>query len=146
MRKAIYLFFLLLNSCQKYEEGPWFSLYSAKNRIERKWKIEEYYVNDIDSSTSIVNNPCYMNLIFVSGEYYEFYGESNSISCSINGSWELKNNCKEIGIYLMPNSFFSSGPLSSKAVAIWEILRLTRNDFWIQTTYNNVKYKVKMQS
>lgn len=53
MKKVLFLilaYTALLCSCKKYAEGPLISFRSSLNRIEGTWKVDKFYINDIDST------------------------------------------------------------------------------------------------
>lgn len=118
-----------ITSC-RYEEGPFFSLRKAEDRLVGYWKLADVYLNDehIDSTAVIPNRP---------GNYYAFFTErmvsvtaldNNTWVESIYGSWEFQNKNKDLFVsYKMKNKSYEY---------VAEIKRLTRDEL-IYEYYDN---------
>ena len=82
------LLFPLLQSCNKYEEGPAISLLSKTERLANIWKVENYKVDGTDY-TSLVSG--YIEVFSKSGAYSYSWGV-----ISKEGTWEFQNGDMEI--------------------------------------------------
>jgi hypothetical protein len=99
-------------SCNKYEDGPFFSIRSRTERVANTWKIDNYKVNGND----------YTSLM---GGYTETYSKDGNFSYawgsfSGTGTWAFQNKDKEIKITGINN-------LSSMTLFI---LKLEEKEFW----------------
>src|SRR6185295_6561939 len=76
--------------CQKYPDGPMFSIHSRTERVANTWRVDNYKVND-DDYTSLVAG------------YTETYSKDGNFSFSWGnisgtGKWAFQNNDTEIRI------------------------------------------------
>ena len=78
----------VLESCNKYPDGPEFSLRTRKERLSNNWKIDNYTVNDVDL-TSLVTG--YTEEFTKDGKYSYQWGEFDG-----TGDWEFQNNHEEV--------------------------------------------------
>ncbi len=46
---------MIFSSCGKYEEGPSFTVLSAKMRITGEWSQQSFFINDADQDNSVVS-------------------------------------------------------------------------------------------
>ncbi len=77
-------------SCNKYPDGPAFSLRTRTQRVANTWKIENYTVNG-DDYTSLVSD--YVETYSKDGNYSYSWG-----SFAGTGNWHFENDDKEIQI------------------------------------------------
>jgi len=108
----IVLIFLALQSCNKYEDGPFFSVRTRTERVANTWKVDNYKINGTD----------YTSLM---GGYTETYSKDGNFSytwgsVSGTGNWTFQNNDEEIKLNGINNT-------SSK---ILFILKLEEKEFW----------------
>jgi len=101
-----------LTGCQKYEEGPLFSLQSKKARVANTWKVDNYTVNNVDL-TSLVGG--YSETFSKDGNYSYTWGILNG-----TGVWKFENNAAEIKITGISNQ-------SDRTLVI---LKLESKQFW----------------
>ncbi len=99
-------------SCNKYEDGPFFSVRSRTERVANTWKIDNYKVNGND----------YTSLM---GGYTETYSKDGNFSFSWGsivgtGTWKFQNNDEEIKVTGIDN-------MSSMTLFI---LKLEEKEFW----------------
>lgn len=85
----------LLESCQKYENGPAISFRSRAERVANTWKIDNYKVNDNDL-TSLVTD--YRETFSKDGNYSYTTG-----STAGTGSWTFQNKDTEIKLVGITN-------------------------------------------
>lgn len=78
----------VLTSCNKYEEGPGFTLLTAKMRVVNDWKITkvEYNGTDVTPSSSTTSTS-----IKKDNTYTSTYS-SGSFSITENGTWEFNSD------------------------------------------------------
>lgn len=79
-----------LQSCQKYTDGPSFSLISRAERVANTWKVDNYTVNAVDF-TSLVTN--YTETYSKKGDYSYSWALLNG-----TGTWAFQNKDTEIKI------------------------------------------------
>jgi hypothetical protein len=75
-------------SCQKYSDGPMFSLRSRTERVSNEWKVDNYSINGTDF-TSLVSN--YTETFTSNGGYSYSWGLLDG-----SGTWKFQNNDEEI--------------------------------------------------
>lgn len=83
-------FLLALSGCNKYEDGPVFSIRSKKERVAAEWEVKTYTVN----GESILNQAFSDNFICIDGDVV-FYEETFNVSRFIwtfekNGDWNVE--------------------------------------------------------
>ena len=78
----------VLQSCNKYEEGPAISLISKTERLANIWKVENYKVDGTDY-TSLVSG--YIEVFSKSGAYSYSWGVISN-----EGTWEFQNGDMEV--------------------------------------------------
>lgn len=148
MKTGIYfsLTFIILSltACSKYEDGPWLSFRTAEARICGKWTIENYYEDGANRLEDFEREPLYC-------AEYEFtdvnYGSEFIYTIILSGCkgpaqsgwWSLndknRNLSLTLGLYDNPQH-----PLETHST--WRILRLTKKEFWIETTFNGKTYEI----
>ena len=99
-------------SCNKYPEGPSFSLRTRTQRVANTWKVENYKVNG-DDYTSLV------------ADYTETYSKDGNYSYSWGnfagtGTWNFENNDTEIQL----------NGISNQSSYRLVILKLEEKTFW----------------
>ena len=139
---------LILFSCNKYEDGPAFSLLSAKNRLDGEWEVTK-----INNSFSALDNS---NLIWQfeeDGDFtfdaswiisLSFFATPLDVQENLVGDWEFDNNKEEIEISLDTTSnLVEVGllPLPSPYIPHGEfnILRLTNHELWLEIDTNRIE-------
>ncbi|PKR81106.1 hypothetical protein CW751_05850 [Brumimicrobium salinarum] len=113
----------VLGSCNKYEEGPKFSLLTKKMRITGTWVPDK-----IVTSEGVETNA-------EAGDGEIVIDKSGSITLKtegfgINGDWEFTNDKENIK---MTFSFFGE-----KTVQEYQILRLKNKELWLKDEDNTV--------
>lgn len=130
----------LFLSCQKYEEGPAFSLRSAENKLTGLWEITELIVDDINY-TSTYKDTLNANLLIANfdGLYASIVRNSAISSQFANSKLELVNNKKEMelnftsqNIYIdLTKYLFDRFPVLLEKNN-WQIIKLTFREFKIK--------------
>lgn len=164
MKKRFFIIFITIilvffTGCKKYPEGPNLSFRSAVKRISGVWDVETFYVNDINLTENFKSNKHYTELVIVTEDclkpsfldfdimeinngspylnysyYWDFTNDKKNIIC------EYANECQSIDTL---NINFNIDLFIDKIDIEWQILRLTQNELWLKTEYNNNNYLLK---
>ncbi len=139
------LFGLLFFGCKKYsEDEELIHLRRVKKRLSHYdyWQITEYKVDGIDS-IPYINSKVYsefaLNKIFwrlSQGGFAIYYVEDHFASTS------LINNKEKMEIYSVPDSDGYKYSLFLEGKNVWEIKRLDKRDFIIETNKNGKNYRI----
>jgi hypothetical protein len=94
MKKLIpaLLVFLIVASCNKYEDGPKLSLRSRKARIINTWKVSKYLVDNVDNTASFNSAYPDYTVVFDKSGSYSISATYNSVVFSETGTWELSDS------------------------------------------------------
>ena len=122
---------LFLTSCNKYSEGPNFSLLTRKARITNDWILESY----TKDGTELYDGSYELNLSIESDGTYSKSQITSSLgqlqSETTHGTWEFENSQSEI--VLLENGFAIGES--------YEIIMLKNKNLKLrQTDYNGAKY------
>lgn len=101
-----------IQSCNKYDDGPFVSLRSRTERVSNTWKVENYKVNN-DDLTSLVT------------DYRETFTKENTYNytwglLSGSGTWMFQNNDEEIKI----------SDSNNQTLRTLKLLKLEEKAFW----------------
>ncbi|MNJ83938.1 hypothetical protein D3C87_13700 [compost metagenome] len=114
---------LLFTSCNKYPDGPGFSMLSKKERVEGEWDLQETDHADgtvtYDTSGEIMELTDDMECMYQSG------------FITVEGTWEFTDKKEKIRI--------SIGNLSK----VYSIRRLKSKEMWLMDDANNDVLKFK---
>ena len=122
----------LLGACNKYSEGPAFSLLTRKARISNDWTLQSYTkdgtelfdVNAEEQNLSIEKDGSYSGTIITTE-----LGQLQSTST--NGTWTFENSQSDVNFL----------PAESLLGVTYEIILLKNKTMKIrQTDFNNVVY------
>jgi len=102
----------VMQSCQKYKDGPMISFNSRTERVANTWKVDNYKLNGSDY-TSLVTN--YTETYTKGGGYSYVWG-----ILSGSGTWKFQNNDAEILI---------TGTDNQSTVTLF-IQKLEEKQFW----------------
>ncbi|OFX27888.1 MAG: hypothetical protein A2033_06475 [Bacteroidetes bacterium GWA2_31_9] len=150
---ALSLLLLVPEGCKKYEDGPWISFRSAKNKLVGLWHVEEYKVGNIDSTEYFINKFNYKfsfryglgihNRAF----FLHFIEDSTQVEKSIEGTWEFINNNSEILLVIFKEDVVINGigPFGTGKDSRWKINRFTNVDLWLESVYFNRIYNIKLK-
>ena len=126
------LIVFLLGACNKYSEGPAFSLLTRKARISNDWTLQSYTkdgtelfdVNAEEQNLSIEKDGSYSGTIITTE-----LGQLQSTST--NGTWTFENSQSDVNFL----------PAESLLGVTYEIILLKNKTMKIrQTDFNNVVY------
>jgi hypothetical protein len=115
-------------SCQKYPDGPMFSLRSRTERVSNDWKIDNYSINGSDF-TSLVSN--YTETFSSNGDYSYSWGLLDGTA-----TWKFQNNDEEIQLTGTNNQ-------SDRNLFIQ---KLEEDAFWYYYMDGNNKYEIHLIS
>jgi hypothetical protein len=122
------LFATTTQSCQKYSDGPMFSLRSRTERVANEWKVDNYSINGTDF-TSLVSN--YTETFTSNGGYSYSWGLLDG-----TGTWKFQNNDEEIQLTGTDNQ-------SDRKLFIQ---KLEEDAFWYYYMDGNNKYEIHLIS
>lgn len=113
----------LINSCNKYPDGPKFTLLSKKERMEGEWDLKE-----TDHADGTVTYDGYNDIMKLTEDFDYSYIAGN---ITISGEWEFESDKEKVT--------FKIGNLS----LTYKIMRLKNKELWLQneTTLDVMKYK-----
>lgn len=119
----LFTFVVFAASCNKYEEGPAFSIHTAKHRVSGEWKLEKCLYNSTDI-TSATQSGLGANAVW---EYekdgkYTFTG-----TYSDSGTWELGEDKDDIRVT----------STVSNTTTTYRILKLKNKEMWFKYTDTN---------
>lgn len=142
---SITIILILFVGCKKYEEGPSMSLRTPEKRIEGWWKVTEFNIDDINY-TGLNNDSC-VDMIIFGGDDTDNYLSITFFyipDSYLVGSWDLIDKKKKIRLNFISNPDFSkgNGPFLYDISSTWDIKRITNEDLWIETNYDNRNYKL----
>lgn len=121
---------ITLNTGCRYEEGPRFTIRSAKHRIQRTWVIEQYFENQVDKTSDFKKLFPDWSLILKNPEDYTYtlvYSTSPFL-IKEDGSWEFLEGATKINLRK-----------DKTGNNIWIIKRLKSNSLWVEQTDGNGK-------
>jgi hypothetical protein len=132
------VFLLSMCACNKYDEGPGFSLRTKTFRASDNWKIARAEKNGIDVTTSVRIN---VNLRSDGAMVYSdttAIASGDSIS-SLQGVWEFDHDAENI---LLVFTDPGGGNVSAR---IWFILRLAVGELWVKETVGDDLYRFEFE-
>ena len=161
--KSIFLMLLILitvipEGCKKYEDGPWISFRSKKNRLIGLWHVEEYRINNYDS-TNLIKNRFFFMINYNNRDYDSRrtfgiidYGP-NGTDYNLHGEWDFLDNDKKFSMKFLITlngtsyNYYNAwtGPFGTYKVSKWYIKRFTFDDFWLETDYEDNIYYLKLK-
>ena len=145
------LFLLIFISCKKYPEGPCISFRSAKSRIYGDHMLTVLTDNGVDELSQYYDS-------LGTGFQFNYDDFSKVDACSIHGetklgwssdlvwTWDLTNDNKILKITSSGGYRPSWGPFGTNILPEWEILRLTKKEIKLKTTYNGKEYDISLKA
>ena len=129
---------ILLGACddRKYEEGPFLSIWPAKDRIEGKW---QWAIARETQSGEVVN----WSLRF-EGDTLEFKADGTVTDSryGVEGSWTLISKKNEINILLGDKS----DSLRVAPAIAFDIRLLKRNEMWLEFLDDSTRIEWQLKS
>jgi hypothetical protein len=148
IKKLFFFFFIvtiIFSSCHKFPDGPYFSLRTRKARVTGTWKVEKYYVNNIDSTDEYIQRlGCQIEFTKDKYNNTDSWYIVKLSSCNngkvLTGYWVFENNRDNTNIsdanfnitLNFDTSFLSVIPLVGDDRGYshaYKILRLTNKEF-----------------
>ncbi|CAN5269222.1 hypothetical protein BH09BAC5_BH09BAC5_09580 [soil metagenome] len=130
------IFIFTFASCKKYEDGPTISLYSKKHRIVNIWGIEQVF-ETAQNGTKTDKTTAYQNYYYnyymaltKENDYTVAYFINSIVSYEENGTWKFNSTKTNI---LFTNSNSNPSSIGSD----WTILKLKKDELWMQTINGN---------
>jgi hypothetical protein len=89
------------SGCKKYEDGPYFSLLTKKQRLTGDWEVKKL----MSEGDNVIGNGVDVEMEFDKDGDFEistqvtytgYYGQIYSYSNTVKGEWEFSNNKEEI--------------------------------------------------
>ncbi|WP_341902691.1 hypothetical protein [Fluviicola taffensis] len=113
----------LIHSCNKYPDGPKFTILTKKERMQGQWDLKE-----TDHSDGTVTYDSSNEIIELTEDFEYFY---TSGILTISGDWEFASDKEKVT--------FKIGNVS----LTYKIMRLKSKELWLQdeTTLDVMKYK-----
>jgi hypothetical protein len=151
MRVFLLILILLPCGCKKYPEGGRLGGSTGTDqRIAGNYNILSYSVNGNDSLISLTSNPSYCTTLKINFERNQLSTNIVKPSCgtSPSNSWRATDDRKQIEISCSSTIGASSLSiiLSNQNLSLlWDIQKLTKEEFWITTSYNNNSYNLKLK-
>lgn len=161
MRKAIkYLLALFLVSfsfgaCKKYPDGPLLNFTSKEKRIERTWTLEYLEIGGIDSTSFFLDENDsgykfnYLKFYHSRDQsFIDYYSQKNPYGHSLYFNWAFTESKKKLTIDIQmydPYAYSSKdqvGPFWINEKVEFRIKKLTKEELWLETTYNDNLTKV----
>lgn len=126
----IIVFVIVLTSCSKLEDGPFFSVYSKTKRIKRSWKIEsvldlktnEYHYKEYDGWI----------LTFEGDSKYTQKIVYGGITKTEKGVWKFEKDVLYMIYY----------PQKYTIEKQYQLLRLTQKELWVKNDVEEIHYVV----
>ncbi|MFB6258002.1 MAG: hypothetical protein ABEH38_04850 [Flavobacteriales bacterium] len=116
--------FVFLAACKKYDEGPFVSVRSKKERIVNEWKVDEATADDGSETTSQYDGEVWK---FTDDNEYFFRNDSTGGS-QVEGKWHFEGDKEEI---------YLSGPVYMPHKGEYNILRLKEEELWLVRESDN---------
>jgi hypothetical protein len=142
---------ILLGGCKKYAEGGKVGGFTGTDqRIAGDYEIISFAVNGNDSLTALTSHPGYCAGLKIKFERNQ--GGTNIVkpSCGTypSNSWRVTDDRKQVEITCSSTTGATSlsAILSNQNLMLpWDIQKLTKEEFWITTTYDNNSYYLKLK-
>lgn len=147
----------IIDGCKKYDDGPFISLRTARNRLLGSYSVAQYTVNGVDSLI-LYNDSMYSQFDILQDESGNDFGygisgnRKDGIYCSAIGHWKLNNDKTKLTVTL--STCYSNdghkhpsgtGPFINNATPEWKILRLTDTEVKMTTNFNGKEYLIELK-
>lgn len=153
MRNRIYyilsllIVILIFSGCKKYpEDNNFITFHSVQKRLLGDWKIIDFKINDI-SSINLFDSTINERKVKIDKSIPEDNVDGDIvILADVYGIWLYENNQEQLKFQFYEqvnnNTFFYFGPFVSATTSIWDIRKLTMEELWLETDYENKSYKL----
>lgn len=111
-------------SCGKYDDGPWFSIYSKTERVSGNWRFESVNEGGTDKTEEYAEQS--VN-IMKNGEVYWTQGHipSSYTTYGPSGTWTFINSKNQIEMH------FTAG-VTEEYTIVWDITRMAYADLQLE--------------
>ncbi|GEM_PF-1083725 len=115
------LFFLIPTGCKKYEDGPWFSIYTRKERVTANWRFDLVKVDGVDKTEEYADQS-----IEIMGDgdlgWIQGYEDDNPRDWyGIGGTWEFAESDTKLKMHFTEH-------VDEEFTWVWTIQRLAYGD------------------
>jgi hypothetical protein len=123
-------------SCGKYDDGPWFSIYSKKERASGNWRFESVTVDGVDQTVEYADQTVNM---LKNGDVYwtQGYIDSPWNTYGPSGTWSFVNSKNQIEMH------FTQG-VNSEFTLVWDIKRMAYADLQLERYEEGKRIEWKM--
>jgi hypothetical protein len=127
---------IISGSCKKYEDGPFFSIYSKTERASGNWRFDQVKEDGVDITAEYANQA--VN-IAKSGDLYwtQGYIDSPWNTYGLSGKWNFVNSKTQIEMY------FHEGVKDAFSI-VWNIKRMAYADLQLERYDEGKKIEWKM--
>ncbi len=145
---------LLLGACGKYDDGPAISLRSPEKRMIGLWECTSVMIGGVEHLTDYQSDSAYLRFSF-SGTKEELFirlVDDNQSSPTFSSDLLIFNDKMNEMTFELPvnplyeqetDEFFALIPALNNE-NVWSINRLSFNEMWISTTFNDTLYALKL--
>jgi hypothetical protein len=130
---------LALSGCQKYEDGPTFSLQSREGRVTGNWVAELVSRNEIEETSEYA----VFNVQFSENGRMTWRTQTFAVPVlvEVGASWELANLDEEIKV-----TFDQVDPVSGETRLLYlKIQRLTKTELWFDYQISGDRWRVRLR-
>jgi hypothetical protein len=118
--------FVAITGCGKYEDGPKISLASKTGRLVNKWKLEKYFVNDVEQTIGTNTS-----ILEIKKDNSWTYSDAGS-ALAWTGTWAFDGDKENI---LMTSTGSSTADIS-------KILRLKSDELWLSSVDGSITTEI----
>jgi hypothetical protein len=125
-------FVLMLSSCGKYDDGPWFSIYSKKERATGLWWFEKVVVDGVNLTEDYSRQSLE---IYRSGTILWTQGYVNNNPYDpilLEGTWSFSDDQDNLSMVFKPYA-------APEIRYNWTIKRLAYGEMWLDITNESGK-------
>lgn len=119
---------MLFTSCKKYDNGG--TLARAEKNIKKSWKIEAYYLNGVDNTSSLLITN-FVETFNDDGSYSRTYIDASGDPKDEVGSWTLDNDKSLINVS-GTGSIELTNETSTVSASDYTILKLKKKELWYE--------------
>lgn len=133
------LILIIPTSCKKYDDGPWFSIYSKTERVTGNWRFSLVREDGEDVTEEYANNTVNIQR---GGDLYwaqGYIGNNPWDTYGPGGKWRFLDDKNQLEMH------FTSG-VKEEFTLIWDIKRLAYGDLRLERYEEGKKIEWRMWS
>jgi len=136
----------LFAGCRKYPEDTYFITFrSVTKRLLGDWQINDFKINET-SSINLFDTTENQTIVQIneSSPNNEVDGDLVKIA-DVYGIWTYENNQKQLQFQFYEqnnDAYYYFGPFTAGKTSIWDIQKLSIDELWLETNYENKNYKL----